>query len=148
MRWSIADEDLLDEALAMTNISTWCILIAALMPIVCAGIAKWGTFSTPASQGGFDNRHPRDWMARQQGWRQRANAAQSNCFEALPFFIGALLWAQQIGVPQQRIDVLAVSFVLLRCAYVALYVLDRAGLRSLVWIAALAVNVALLFSGA
>ncbi|MBX9792801.1 MAG: MAPEG family protein [Burkholderiaceae bacterium] len=132
----------------MTNISTWCILIAALMPIVCAGIAKWGTFSTPASQGGFDNRHPRDWMARQQGWRQRANAAQSNCFEALPFFIGALLWAQQIGVPQQRIDVLAVSFVLLRCAYVALYVLDRAGLRSLVWIAALAVNVALLFSGA
>lgn len=148
MRWSIADEDLPDEALAMTNISTWCILIAALMPIVCAGIAKWGTFSTPASQGGFDNRHPRDWMARQQGWRQRANAAQSNCFEALPFFIGALLWAQQIGVPQQRIDVLAVSFVLLRCAYVALYVLDRAGLRSLVWIAALAVNVALLFSGA
>ena len=57
------------------------------------------------------------------------------------------MWAQQIGAPQQRVDLLAVSFILLRSAYVALYVLDRAGLRSLVWIAALAVNVALLFSG-
>ncbi len=132
----------------MTNLSTWCILIAALMPIVCAGIAKWGTFLKPPTQGGFDNNHPREWLARQQGWRQRANAAQANCFEALPFFIGALLWAQQIGVPQQRVDLLAVSFVLLRSAYVALYVLDRAALRTLVWAAALAVNIALLFSGA
>ena len=131
----------------MKNVSTWCILVAALMPLVSAGIAKWGTFSKPPSEGGFDNHHPREWIARQQGWRQRANAAQANCFEALPFFIGALLWAQQIGAPQQRVDLLAVSFILLRSAYVALYVLDRAGLRSLVWIAALAVNVALLFSG-
>ncbi|MDO9313226.1 MAG: MAPEG family protein [Burkholderiaceae bacterium] len=132
----------------MSNISTWCILIAALMPIACAGIAKWGTFSKPASEGGYDNSHPREWLARQNGWRLRANAAQANCFEALPFFIGALLWAQQIGVPQNRVDLLAVSFILLRCAYVAFYLLDRAGLRSLVWIAALAVNVAVLFSGA
>lgn len=132
----------------MTNISTWCILIAALMPIVCAGIAKWGSFSKPASAGGYDNHHPREWLSRQQGWRLRANAAQSNCFEALPFFIGALLWAQQIGVPQHRIDVLAVSFIVLRAVYVAFYLLDFAGLRSLAWVAALAVNVALLFSAA
>jgi uncharacterized MAPEG superfamily protein len=132
----------------MTNISTWCLLTAAVMPIVCAGIAKWGAFSKPASEGGFDNKQPREWLARQEGWRLRANAAQANCFEALPFFIGALLWAQQIGVPQHRVDLLAASFIVLRCAYVALYVLDRAGLRSLAWIAALAVNVALLFSGA
>lgn len=132
----------------MTNLATWCILIAALMPIVCAGIAKWGAIGKPAAEGGFDNRQPRVWMSRQQGWRQRANAAQSNCFEALPFFLGALLWAQQIGVPQHRIDVLAVSFVVLRAIYVAFYLLDRASLRSLAWVAALAVNVALLFSAA
>lgn len=132
----------------MTNLSTWCILIAALMPIVCAGIAKWGTFSKPASDGGYDNRQPRAWLSLQQGWRQRANAAQANCFEALPFFIGALLWAQQIGVPQHRVDALAVSFVVLRSVYVALYLLDRPSLRSGVWVAALAVNIALLFSGA
>jgi uncharacterized MAPEG superfamily protein len=131
----------------MTNISTWCILSAAVMPIVCAGIAKWGAFSKPASEGGFDNNHPREWLARQQGWRLRANAAQANCFEALPFFTAALLWAQQTGAPGHRVDLLAVSFILLRCAYVALYLLDRAGIRSLVWVMALAVNFALLFSG-
>ncbi len=131
----------------MTNISTWCLLTAAVMPIVCAGIAKWGAFSKPASEGGFDNKQPREWLARQEGWRLRANAAQANCFEALPFFIGALLLAQQIGAPQHRVDVLAVGFILLRCVYVALYLADRAGLRSLVWGAALAVNIALLFSG-
>jgi len=131
----------------MTNVSTWCVLIAALMPIVCAGMAKWGAFSRPASEGGFDNRQPREWLARQQGWRLRANAAQANCFEALPFFIGALLWALHTGATQHRVDLLAASFVTLRCAYVALYVLDRAGIRSLVWVSALAVNIALLFSG-
>lgn len=130
----------------MTNISTWCILVAALMPIVCAGIAKWGALSVPASEGGYDNNRPREWLSRQQGWRLRANAAQANCFEALPFFIGALLWAQQSGAYQSRVDMLAVSFVLLRCVYVALYVLDRANARSLVWITALAVNIALLFA--
>lgn len=129
----------------MTHITTWCVLISALMPIVCAGIAKWGALSTPASEGGYDNRRPREWLARQQGWRLRANAAQANCFEALPFFIGALLWAQQAGADPRRVELLAVSFVLLRCAYVALYVLDRATARSIVWISALAVNIALLF---
>lgn len=131
----------------MTNTSTWCILIAALMPIVCAGIAKWGAFSKSTSEGGFDNNQPREWLARQQGWRLRANAAQANCFEALPFFIGALLWALHTGASQPRVDLLAVSFIVLRGAYVALYVLDLAGIRSLVWVTALAVNIALLFSG-
>lgn len=130
----------------MTNITTWCILMAALMPIVCAGIAKWGALSVPASEGGYDNTRPREWLARQQGWRLRANAAQANCFEALPFFIGALLWAQQAGAPQHRLELLAAGFVLLRCVYVALYVLDRATARSLVWISALAINIALLFA--
>lgn len=132
----------------MTNISTWCLLIAALMPIVCAGIAKWGTFSKPRSEGGYDNHQPRDWLARQQGWRARANAAQANCFEVLPFFVGALLWAQLANASQHRMEVLAVGFVLLRVVYVALYLADRPGLRSAVWAAALAVNIALLFAAA
>lgn len=130
----------------MTHITTWCILMAALMPIVCAGIAKWGALSVPASEGGYDNNRPREWLARQQGWRLRANAAQANSFEALPFFIGALLWALHAGADPRRVELLAVSFVLLRCAYVALYVLDRATARSIVWIGALAVNIALLFA--
>lgn len=131
----------------MTNIATWCLLVTALMPIVCAGIAKWGAIGRRTSDGGFDNNNPREWLARQEGWRQRANAAQANCFEAMPFFIGALLWAQLNGAAPARIEVLAVAFVLLRAAYVGLYVADRAGLRTVVWAAALGVNIALLFSG-
>jgi uncharacterized MAPEG superfamily protein len=118
------------------------------MPIVCAGIAKGGTFSKPPSEGGYDNNAPREWLSRQAGWRQRANWAQSNCFEALPFFIGAVLIAQQAGASQMRVDVLAVSFILLRCAYIGCYLADKALARSVAFVAALAVNVALLLSGA
>ena len=132
----------------MSILSTGCVLVAALMPIICAGIAKGGTFSKPASEGGYDNNAPREWLSRQQGWRQRANWAQSNCFEALPFFIGAVLIAQQAGASQVRVDVLAVSFILLRCAYIACYLADKPLTRSVVFVAALAVNVVLLLSGA
>ena len=45
------------------------------------------------------------------------------------------------------ISALALAFVLLRIAYIYFYVTDRAGLRSLVWIAAFVVNVAILFLG-
>ena len=132
----------------MSSVSTVCVLIASLMPIVCAGIAKSGTFSKPPSQGGYDNNAPREWMARQQGWRQRANAAQANCFEALPFFIGAVLLAQQAGAAQGRVDALAVSFIVLRSAYIGCYLRDWALARSVVFIVAFAVNVTLLLSGA
>ena len=131
----------------MSSVSTMCVLVASLMPIVCAGIAKSGTFSKPPSEGGYDNNAPREWMARQQGWRQRANAAQSNCFEALPFFIGAVLLAQQAGADQGRVDALALSFIVLRIAYVGCYLGDRALARSVLFIAAFAVNVTLLLSG-
>jgi uncharacterized MAPEG superfamily protein len=131
----------------MSQLSTGCVLIAALMPIVCAGIAKSGMFSRPPSEGGYDNNSPREWMARQQGWRQRANSAQANCFEALPFFIGAVLIAQQAGAAQGRVDALAAAFIALRAGYIACYLADWARVRSLLFVTAFAVNVALLFAG-
>lgn len=120
-----------------------CILVACLLPIVCAGIAKWGTFGRPRSQGGYDNHDPRRWLALQQGHRSRANAAQANSFEALPLFIAAVLVAQLSGVAPATVNALALAFVLLRVAYIALYVTDRAAARSIVWLLALAVCVAL-----
>ena len=125
------------------TVASFCLLVACVLPIVCAGIAKSGTFSTPRSQGGYDNRDPRAWLARQTGRRARANAAQANSFEALPLFIAAVLVAQQSGAAQGLVDALAVAFVLLRVAYIALYVGDRAALRSVVWIAAFGVCVAI-----
>ena len=128
------------------TVASFCLLVACVLPIVCAGIAKSGTFSTPRSQGGYDNRDPRAWLARQTGRRARANAAQANSFEALPLFIAAVLVAQQAGAAQGLVDALAVAFVLLRVAYIALYVGDRAALRSVVWIAAFGVCVAIFLS--
>ena len=124
-----------------------CVLIVALLPIVCAGIAKWGSLGKPRREGGFDNAHPRAWLAKQTDWRARANAAQSNSFEAMPFFIGAVVIAHQLGARQGLLDLLAVAFVLLRVAFVALYVGNKPNLRSLVWGLGLAVNVWIMLAG-
>lgn len=128
------------------TIAYWCVLVAAILPIVSAGIAKYGMFSTPKREGGFDNNNPRSWLLKQAGWRGRANAAQANTFEALPFFFAAVIIAHQLQARQPLLDLLAVMFVVLRVAYIALYVADRAKARSSVWALALLVNVAILFS--
>lgn len=130
----------------MTTILLLSVLAAALMPIVCAGIAKGGRLGTPRGEGGFDNHAPREWLARQSGYRARANAAQANCFEALPFFVGAVAIALTLGAPADRIGMLALMWVGLRAAFVACYLADRAMLRSAVWALALAVNIAILFT--
>ncbi|MEO7937162.1 MAG: MAPEG family protein, partial [Burkholderiaceae bacterium] len=116
-------------------------------PIVCAGIAKYGMFGKSPRDGGYDNTDPRAWLSRQTQWRARANAAQANSFEALPFFIGAVVLALQLGAEPSRVDLLAAIFVLLRLVYIALYVANRAAWRSVVWALALGVNVAILFAG-
>ncbi len=128
------------------TITLLCVLAAALMPIACAGVAKYGGFGTPRRDGGFDNHLPREWLARQGGMRARANAAQANCFEALPFFIGAVAIALPLGAPAVRVELLALAWVALRAAYVGCYLADRATARSVVWALALAVNIAILFA--
>jgi uncharacterized MAPEG superfamily protein len=132
--------------IAGLTLAYWAVLVAAFLPIVCAGIAKWGAFGKSRRDGGYDNHDPRAWLARQSGWRVRANAAQTNSFEALPFFIGAVIIAHQSGMLQSRLDLLAWVFVALRLTYIGLYVADKATTRSLTWIAALAVNIAILFA--
>lgn len=135
----------------MTNvhfsIAYWCVLIAAMLPIVCAGIAKWGMIGKPRREGGYDNANPRAWLALQTDWRTRANAAQTNSFEALPFFIGAVIIAQQLGAHQGRLDVLAFVYIVLRMMYIMMYVAGLSTARSLVWTLALAVNIGILFIG-
>ena len=123
----------------------WCVLLAAIMPILCAGMAKAHGFGKPLSEGGYDNGMPRQWLAGQTGWRARANAAQANCFEALPFFIGAVVLAQQAGVDGARLEMLALIYVALRVMYVAMYIAGWAHARTLAWTLAFATNIAILF---
>lgn len=129
------------------TLAHWCILLAAILPIVCAAIAKSGKFNKPRREGGYDNHNPRAWLAKQNDWRARANAAQANSFEALPFFIGAILVAQQLGANQARVDLLALLFIAARILYIMLYISDVAKLRSVVWTVAFLINVTILFAG-
>lgn len=128
------------------NVILLSVLGAALMPIVCVALAKRQGFGKPRREGGYDNHLPRDWLARQGGMAARANAAQANCFEALPFFIGAIAIALPAGASVECVTWLALAWLLLRAIYVVCYLADRALARSVVWTLALVVNVVILFS--
>jgi uncharacterized MAPEG superfamily protein len=129
------------------TLAYWCVLVAALLPIFCAGIGKWGTFGKPRKEGGFDNHDPRQWWAKQSGARARANAAQHNTFEALPFFFVAVVIAHQLRANQTLVDLLAFAWVFVRCMYVLLYIADVPKARSAVWFLALIINIAILLLG-
>lgn len=132
---------------ARFTVAYWCVFLAALLPLACSWLAKFQGFGKPRREGGYDHHDPRGWLARQQGWQARANAAQANTFEALPFFFAAVVIAHQLGAPQTRLDILALLFVMLRVIYVAMYVADLPRLRSAIWAAAFLVNVGIFFSG-
>ena len=122
------------------TIAYWCLVVAGILPYLSAAIAKGGTK--------FDNNNPRDWLAKQEGWRKRANAAQSNAFESFPLFAAGVIVAVLRHAPQGRIDALAAAFVAVRVAYLGLYLADQASLRSLAWMAGLGCTLALFFQGA
>lgn len=129
------------------TVAYWCVLVAVLLPYACAYLAKSGGFRKSRSHGGYDNADPRGWLAKQDGWAARANAAQANSFEALPFFIGAVIIAHQLGAPQTRVDILAVLFVTLRIIYIAMYVAGLPRTRSAIWALAFIANLAIFLSG-
>ena len=130
------------------TLAYFCIIVACLLPILCAGLAKSKGFGRPRREGGFDNEHPREWLAKLTGWQARANAAQANSFEALPLFVAGVLVAQQLHAAQGTINALAVAFIAVRLAFIGAYLADKASLRSLIWATGVAISVALFFIGA
>jgi uncharacterized MAPEG superfamily protein len=124
------------------HISYWCVLIAALLPLLFTATAKLLGRRT------FDNRNPREFQAHLSGAALRAHWAHLNSFEAFAPFAAAVLVAQQVGAAQSRIDQLAIAFVVLRLVYGVCYIADMATLRSLIWAGAMACTVALFVLGA
>lgn len=118
-------------------IKIW-IVLAAFLPFIAAISAKAGGKH-------FSNHQPREWLAQQTGWRARANAAQANTFEALPFFYAALLYAYFNSSNQELAQILVIVWLLLRLLYLLAYLFDKALLRSLIWFVALVCNISLLF---
>lgn len=123
------------------TIAYWCVLFAALIPIVLSGIAKGGSDS-------FDNARPRVYLAALQGWRQRANWAQQNAWEAFAPFAAGVLVAVQAGVAQSTIDMLAGGFMLTRILHAVFYLSDQATLRSLTYVLGLLCTVGFFIAGA
>ncbi|MEY3427318.1 MAG: hypothetical protein RIS60_670 [Pseudomonadota bacterium] len=112
------------------------LLFAGAMPWICAGIAKGG-------QKNYDNHNPREWLAKQTGYRARANAAQANCFEAFPMYAVGVLLAMLSDIEADQLEMWAGLFIAARVAYVALYVMDKDKLRSLAWLVGVVSTVAL-----
>ena len=120
------------------TIAYWCVLFMGLLPIVAAGIAKKGFKD-------FDNSMPRQWLANQTGFRARANAAQANLFESLPLFFAAVMIASITNAPQNRIDLLAIGFVLARITFLICYIANWPTIRTIVWTAGLICVMAIFF---
>lgn len=112
------------------------LLFAGAMPWICAGIAKGG-------QKNYDNHNPREWLAKQTGYRARANAAQANCFEAFPMYAVGVLLAMLSDIEADQLELWAGLFIAARVAYVACYVMDQDKLRSLAWLVGVISTVAL-----
>lgn len=112
------------------------VIIAGLLPIVCAGIAKWGFKS-------YDNREPRAWLATQSGWRARANAAQQNSLEAFPMFAAAVIFALIAKADASLMIPVCWFFIACRVLYIYCYVSDKASMRSFVWFLGIAATLRL-----
>jgi uncharacterized MAPEG superfamily protein len=93
----------------------------------------------------FDNAKPRDPGFYDDPIRARALGAHQNGIEAFPFFAIAVLLAEFRSAPQNRINELAVLFLIVRIAYVFTYLGDRPRLRSILWNIGFAINVGIFF---
>jgi uncharacterized MAPEG superfamily protein len=116
-------------------------MIAGWLPIVCAGISKWGASD-------FDNQHPREWLAKQEGHRKRANAAQQNSWEAFLWFGIAVLVAMVTKADPGKIDDLAIIFIVCRIFFIGFYLVNWSTARTLAWLAGFITTLVIFASGA
>lgn len=118
----------------------WSILLVSFLPLLWTAMAKAGA--------PYDNHQPRVVLAAAIGWRQRANWAQQNAWEAFPSYAAAMLLDWMMKVPVARLDVLAGVYLLLRLGHGLFYIANQATLRSLCWMGGCAIVVLLFVSAA
>jgi len=113
----------------------WCVLVAAMLPIMWAAIAKSG--------GDVDNHRPREVMDQLPPMYRRAYAAHYNAYENFPFFAAAVIIAVTQGAAISTVNALAVAYVLLRFAHGVTYMANWCTVRSGVYGLALLANLAI-----
>ncbi len=107
-----------------------CLFIAVILPYltkipVVLAVKKAGL--------PYDNNHPRAQQAHLEGFGARAVAAHQNSFESLLVFATAALTALATGHTGPTIQILALVYIVSRCVYHCLYLMNLATLRSTVW---------------
>ena len=118
------------------SIALWSVLVAGLLPYLATAAAKWGFKN-------FDNNNPRSWLAKQDGFRARGNAAQNNSFEGFPLFASAVIIATIVKASPGALNTLAVVFIAARIGFLLCYLADKATLRSIFWFIGIASVVAI-----
>lgn len=116
-------------------VAYWCVLVAALLPIVWVSFAKYGMPSK--------NQYPREEAEDLPPKKRRAYAAHQNAYENFPFFAVAVLGALLMGAPIHTVNWLAVLYIVLRVAHGLFYIGNYTTPRSLVYALGWFVNIAI-----
>ena len=125
------------------TIALWSMLALLLITYVTGVISK-------TLQKGYNNVTPREFMSHVKGKGALAWAAHQNHLESLPFYFSAVVLATVLGMnapsPEKmamlaKVDSLAIAFIATRLIYTASYLAEAGTLRSLVWVAGVAINV-------
>ena len=112
----------------------WCLLVAAAMPYVLAGI---GGYLRVQQLGSLDANHPRVQALELRGSAARAYASQQNAWEALAVFGAAVFMAHLAGADAGKSAIASIIFVVARLLHPMMYIANLAPLRSAVFVAGL-----------
>lgn len=93
---------------------------------------------------GYDNKTPRDQQAKLEGWGRRAAAAHANGFESFAPFAAGVLATQVTGANPSWAAILAVTHVVARVIYPAMYIAGIDKARSAVWTVGFAASLGLM----
>ena len=119
----------------------WTILVAVLLPYIWATVAM---YFKKKQLGSIDLKLPRKQTDLLEGAGYRANAAQSNSWEALAVYTACFLTAVSAGVEPDKIFIPALLWVGFRIMHGITYIADVAPLRMLGFVGGMACNVLIL----
>ena len=118
-----------------------CIVIALILPMIWAGIAK------KESKIPINNNTPRDYIRHLQGRAKNAYGVEQNSYESFPPFAIAVIVAHLTGGTQLTIDILAGLYIASRLMYGVFYLQGKGTLRSSTFMVGLIATISLFFVG-
>ena len=118
-----------------------CIVIALILPMIWAGIAK------KESKIPINNNAPRDHIHHLQGRAKNAYGVEQNSYESFPPFAIAVIVAHLTGGTQLTIDILASLYIASRLMYGVFYLQGKGTLRSSTFMVGLITTISLFFVG-